>query len=92
MKTESIGLTKGKKQDLVKKQDPKRRFLSVEEREEEMLPRVDPGVHGKLKELVDELKDVFWTHCQRDVPQKGTSFMRFAQRRVPNPLVGHHTD
>ena len=57
--TESIGLTKGKKRDLMKKQGPKQRFLNVEEWEEEILSRVDPGVHGKLKELVDEFKDRF---------------------------------
>ena len=34
VKTESIGLTKGKKRDLMKKQGPKKRFLSVEEWEE----------------------------------------------------------
>ena len=34
VKSESIGLTEGKKQDLMKKSGPKKRFLSVEEREE----------------------------------------------------------
>ena len=43
----------------MKKFGPKKRFLSVEEREEEILLRVDPDVLGKLKELVDEFKDVF---------------------------------
>ena len=43
----------------MKKQRPKKRFLNVEEREEEILLRVDPGVRGKLKELIDEFKDVF---------------------------------
>ena len=59
VKSESIGLTEGKKRDLMKKLGPKKRFLSVEEWEEEILSKVDPGVHGKLKELVDEFKDVF---------------------------------
>ena len=59
MKSESIGLIEGKKQDLMKKQGPRKCFLSVEEREEENLSRVDPGVCGKLKKLVDECKDVF---------------------------------
>ena len=59
VKSESIGLTEGKKRDLMKKTGPKKRFLSVEEREAEILERVDPGVRGKLKELVDEFKDVF---------------------------------
>ena len=59
VKSESIGLTEGKKRDLMKKLGPKKRFLSVEEREEEILSRVEPGVRGKLKELIDEFKDVF---------------------------------
>ena len=59
MKMESIGLIEGKKRDLMKQQRPKKRFLSVEEREAEILSRVDFGVCGKLKELVDEFKDVF---------------------------------
>ena len=59
VKSESIGLTKGKKRDLMKQQGPKKRFLSVEEWEAEMLSKVSPDIHGKLKELVDEFKDVF---------------------------------
>ena len=59
VKSEAIGLTEGKKRDLMKKLGPKKRFLSVEEREEEILSRIDPGVHGKLKEHVDEFKDIF---------------------------------
>ena len=59
MKTESIGLTEGKKRDPMKQQGPKKRFLSVEEWEAKILSRVDLGVHGKLKELVDEFQDVF---------------------------------
>ena len=59
VKLESIGLTKGKKRDLIKKQDPKKCFISVEEREEGILSRVDLDVRGKLKELVAEFKDVF---------------------------------
>ena len=41
VKSESIGLMEGKKRDLMKKLGPKKRFLSVEEREEEILSRVD---------------------------------------------------
>ena len=59
VKSESIGLIEGKKRDLMKKTCPKKRFLNVEEWEAEILERVDPGVRGKLKELVDEFKDVF---------------------------------
>ena len=70
MKSESIGLTEGKKQDLMKKLGPKKRFLSVEEREEEILSRVDPGVRGKLKELVDEFKDIFPDTLPKGRPPK----------------------
>ena len=91
VKTESIGRTEGKKRDLMKQQGPKKRFLSVEEREAEILSMLDPGVRGKLKELIDEFKDVFPDTWAKRRPQKGTSFTRFAQKRVLNPLVGHHT-
>ena len=70
VKSESIGLTKGKKWELTKKQGPKKRFLSVEEWEAEILSRVDSGVHGKLKELVDEFKDVFLDTFPKGCPPK----------------------
>ena len=59
VKMKSIALIEGKKRDLMKKQGLKKRFHSVEEREAEILSRVDPGVRGKLKELMDEFKNVF---------------------------------
>ena len=59
VKSDSIGLIKGRKRDLMNKQGPKKRFPSVEESEEETLLRVDPSVHKKLMERVDKLKDVF---------------------------------
>ena len=49
VKTQSIGLTKNKKQNLMKKLGPKKRFLSVEEREQKILWRVNPNVYRKLK-------------------------------------------
>ena len=49
---------------------PKKRFLSVEGREAEILSRVDLGVHGKLKELVDEFKDVFPDTLPKGHPPK----------------------
>ena len=70
VKSESIGLTEGKKRDLMKKTGPKKRFLTVEEREKEILERVDPGVRGKLKELVDEFKDVFPDTLPKGRPPK----------------------
>ena len=59
MKSEFIGITEGKMRDLMKKSGPKKRFLNVEEREAEILVRLDPGARGILKELVYEFKDVF---------------------------------
>ena len=70
VKSESIGLTEGKKRDLMKKTGPKKRSLSVEEREAEILERVDPDVRGKLKELVDEFKDVFPDTLPKGLPPK----------------------
>ena len=92
VKSESIGLTEGKKRDLMKKLGPKKRFLIVEEREEEILSRVDPGVCGKPKELVNEFKDVFTDTLPKGRPPKGTLCTKFAQKRARNPQVGHHTD
>ena len=54
----------------MKKQGPKKRFLSVEEREEEILLRVDPGVRRKLKELVDDFNDVFLDILPKGRPQR----------------------
>ena len=54
----------------MKKLSPKKRFLIVEEREEEILSRVDPGVCGKLKKLVDEFKDVFLDTLPKGRPPK----------------------
>ena len=70
MKSESIGLTKGKKPDLMKQQGPKKRFLSVEEREAEILSKVSLDVCGKLKELVDEFNDVFPDTLPKGRPPK----------------------
>ena len=70
VKGESIGLTEGRKRDLMKKQGPKKRFLTVEEREQEILERVHPDMRGKLKELVDEFKDVFPDTLPKGRPPK----------------------
>ena len=91
VKSESIGLMEGKKRDLMKKLGPKKRFLSVEEREEQILSKVSPDVHGKLKELVDEFKDVFPDTLPKGRPPKRTSCMKFAPRRARNHQVGQHT-
>ena len=72
VKTESIGLTEGKKRDLMRKTGPKKnfQFLSVEEREQQILEKVSPDVRGKLKELVDEFKDVFPDTLPKGRPPK----------------------
>ena len=70
VKSESIGLTEGKKRDLMKQTGPKKRFLTVEEREEQILKDIRPDVRGKLKELVDEFKDVFPNTLPKGRPPK----------------------
>ena len=72
VQTESIGLTEGKKRDLMRKTGPKKnfQFLSVEEREKQILEKVSPEVRGKLKELVDEFKDVFPDTLPKGRPPK----------------------
>ena len=91
VKTESIGLTKGKKRDLMKKLGPKKHFLSVEEREAEILSRVNLDVHGKLKELVDEFKDVFPDTLTKGHPPKRDIVHEIRTEEGANPLVGHQT-
>ena len=92
VKSESIGLTEGKKRDLMKKLGPKKRFLSVEEREEEILSTVDLGVRGKLKELVDEFKDVFPDTLPKGRPPKRDIVHEICTERARNHPVGHLTD
>ena len=70
VKGEPIGLTEGRKRDLMKKQGPKKRFLTVEEWETEILERVNPEMRGKLKELMDEFKDVFPDTLPKGRPPK----------------------
>ena len=70
VKSESIGVMKGKKRDLMKQQGPKKRFLSMEEQEANIFLRVDHCVCGKLKELVDELKGVFLDTLPKGRPPK----------------------
>ena len=72
VRPESIGLTEGKKRDLMRKTGPKKKFefLSVEEREAQILERVNPDSRGKLKALVDEFKDVFPDTLPKGRPPK----------------------
>ena len=70
VKVESLGVTEAKKRDLMKKKGPKKNFVGVKEREEDILSTVDPEVRGKLKELVDEFKDVFPDTLPKGRPPK----------------------
>ena len=54
----------------MKKLGPKKRFLSVEEWEEQILSKVSADVRGKLKELVDEFEDVFPDTLPKGRPPK----------------------
>ena len=94
VKSESIGLTEGKKRDLMKKTGPKRnfQFLSVEEREEQILSKVSPEVRGKLKELVDEFKDVFPDTLPKGRPPKRDIVHEIRTEEARNHPVGHLTD
>ena len=56
---ESQGLTEKKKRELMKSCGPKKEFMPVKEREEEILDRVQPEFLGKLHEIVDEYCDAF---------------------------------
>ena len=67
---EFTGLTEGKKRGLIKKQCPKKRFISFEERQEEILLRVNLDVRRKLKDLIDEFKDVFLDTLPKGRPPK----------------------
>ena len=54
----------------MKASGPKKEFLSVKEREEEILERVQPEFRGKLREIVDEYRDVFPEKLPRGRPPK----------------------
>ena len=52
-------LTGRELKEKMKKEGPKKRFLTVEEQEEEALKKVPAQHREKLKEIIDEFKDVF---------------------------------
>ena len=54
----------------MKASGPKKEFLSVKEREEEILERVQPEFRGKLREIVDEYHDVFPEKLPKGRPPK----------------------
>ena len=53
------GMIEKRKWEIKKVTGPKKSFLSFQKREDEILNRVEPDLRGKLKEIVDEYKDVF---------------------------------
>ena len=55
----SQGLTEKKKRLIMKEVGPKKRFLTVEEREQEVLFGVAPEQRDKLREIIEEYRDVF---------------------------------
>ena len=67
---ESQGLTEKKKRELMKASGPKKEFLSVKEREEEILERVQPELRGKLRDIVDEYRNVFPEKLSKGRPPK----------------------
>ena len=76
----------------MKKLGPKKRFLNVEEWEEEILLRVDPDARGKLKGLVDEFNDVFPDTLPKRRPSKRDTVYEIRTKQGPKPPVGYHTD
>ena len=68
--SESQGLTKKKKRKLMKASMTKKEFLSVKEREKEILKRLLPEFRGKLRETVDEYSDVFPEKSTKGRPPK----------------------
>ena len=87
----SQGLTEKKERLIMKEVGPKKRFLTVEEREQEVLSGVAPEQRDKLREIIEEYRDVFPSiHYQRDVPQKGTLFMKLTLDLALNRLTDLH--
>ena len=49
---------------------PKKEFISVKEREEEILERVQPEFRGRLREIVNEYRSVFPEKVPKGRPPK----------------------
>ena len=67
---ESQGLNEKKKRELIKASGPKKEFLFVKEHEEEILKRVQPEFRGKLREIMDEYRNVFPQKLPKGRPPK----------------------
>ena len=81
--SESQGLTEKKKRELMNASGPKKEFLYVKEREKEILERVQPEFGGKLREIVDEYRDVFPEELPKGRPPKRQTLRH-------NPQTGLH--
>ena len=66
----SQGLTEKKKRLIMKEVGPKKRFLTVEEREQEVLFGVAPEQRDKLREIIEEYRDVFPSTLPKGRPLK----------------------
>ena len=66
----SQGLTEKKKRLIMKEVGPKKRFLTVEEREQEVLSGVAPEQRDKLREIIEEYRDVFPDTLPKGRPPK----------------------
>ena len=86
----SQGLTKKKKRLIMKEVGPKKTFITVEEREKEVLSGVAPKQRDKLWEIIQEYLDVSLVHYQRNVPQKGTLFMKLTLNLALNQSTDIH--
>ena len=66
----SQGLTEKKKRLIMKEVGPKKRFLTVEEREKEVLSGVAQEQREKLREIIEEYRDVFPNALPKGRPPK----------------------
>ena len=86
----SQGLTEKKKRLIMKEVGPKKRFLTVEEREQEVLSGVAPEQRDKLREIIEEYRDVFPDTLPKGRPPKRTLFMRSTLNLALNRLTDLH--
>ena len=86
----SQGLTEKKKRLIMKEVGPKKRFLTVEEREKEVPSGVAQEQREKLRVIIEEYRDVFPNTLPKGRPQKGTLFMRLTLNPALNPSADPH--
>ena len=66
----SQGLIEKKKRLIMKEVGPRQRFLTMEEREQEVLSGVAPEQRDKLREIIEEYRDVFPSTLPKGCPPK----------------------